>query len=53
MRNKIVTFKGGHLMCKSDFPYYKELLIKIRIIFPLREVPILKKNAMKENQYLI
>ena len=28
---KIVTFKGGHLMCKSDSPYHKELLIKERI----------------------
>ena len=31
VRNKIVTFKGGHLCDISDFLYYKELLIQERI----------------------
>ena len=36
VRNKIVTFKGGHLIMsikcdKNDLPYYKELLKKDRI----------------------
>ena len=48
----------------SDFLYYKELLVKERIrsrweqtlsfkIFPLREVPNLKRAAIEENHCLI
>ena len=48
---KIVTFKGGHLYGKSDFPYHENLLLKERI--PLREVPILKREATEENHCLI
>ena len=56
---KIVTFKGGHLSGKRDFPYHKELLLKERIrslweqILSLREVPILKRDAIEENHCLI
>ena len=44
---KIVTFNVG----KVIFPYHKELLLKERIHspweqFPLREVPILKRDAL-------
>ena len=46
-------------MVKSDFPYNKELLLEERIrsvweqFFPLREVPISKRDAIEENQWLI
>ena len=47
-------------MVKSDFPYLKELLLKKRIrslwmqkIFPLREVPIMKREVIVENHCLI
>ena len=57
---KIVTFNGGHLMCKSYFPYHQELLLKERIrslweqfFFVLREVPISKRDANEENHCLI
>ena len=41
---------------KRDFPYHKELLSKERIrslFFPLREVPILKRDTIEENHCLI
>ena len=40
----------------SDFPCDKELLLKERIgsiFFPLKEVSILKRDAIEENQCLI
>ena len=41
--------------CKSDLSYHKELLLRgrIRSLFPLREVPILKRDAIEENRWLI
>ena len=39
LRNKTVTFKGGH-QCGSK-------------IFPLREVPILKRDAIEEHHCLV
>ena len=45
-------------MILSLFPYHKELLLKERIrslweqIFLLREVPILKRDAIEENHCL-
>ena len=56
---KIVTFKGGQCD-KGDFPYYEELLNKGKNLlpcgsefFPLREVLILKRDAIEENHCLI
>ena len=46
-------------MWKSEFPYHNELLFKERIrssgskFFPLREVPILSRDAIEENHCLI
>ena len=56
---KIVTFKGGHLMCDSDFRYYKELLIKERICSLWEQILSFKKSshfgkgAIVENHCLI
>ena len=44
---KIVTFKGGHLMWLKS---HKEFTGKF---FPLREVPILKRDVIEENHCLI
>ena len=59
MRNKNSNIQGMLQCDKNDFPYAKELLIQERIrslwerILPLREVPILKRDAIEENQCLI
>ena len=55
---KIVHIQGRSPNVVSDFPYHKELLLKKRThclestFFPLREVPILKKDAIEENHCL-
>ena len=58
MHNKIVNSKEVNLCDKSDFPYYKELLIK-EIIRPLWEQIIsfkrsshAKRDANEENHFL-
>ena len=56
---KIVSFKGGHLMWKSDFPYHKELLLKERIhsiseqILSLKRSFHFEKKQIEENNCLI
>ena len=48
MHNKNSNFQGRALnVIKVIFPYYKELLIK------LREVPVLKRDTIEENHCLI
>ena len=57
MRNK-KSNQGGHCD-KSDFPYYKELLIKERIrslweqILSFKRSSILKRDTIEENHCLI
>ena len=59
MRNKNSYILGRSPNVVSDFPYQKELLLKERIqfapfgskFFPLREVSILKNDAIEENHF--
>ena len=55
MRNKNSNIQGR----SRDFPCHKELLLKVRIcssgskFFPLREFPIMKRDAIEENHCLV
>ena len=60
MRNKDSNTKGSPpYVIKSDFPYLKELLLKERMapsgikFFPLREVPILKRDVIVDKHCMI
>ena len=45
VRNKKVTFKGDHSMCKSDLSYRKELLLKERIRSLWEQILFFKKSS--------
>ena len=58
VRNKNSNIQGRLPNVVSDFQYHKELILKERIcsgseFFPLRKVPILKRDAIEENNCLI
>ena len=60
VRNKNSNIQGrSPNVVKGDFPYHKELLLKKEFapsgskFFPLRVVPILKRDAIGENHWLI
>ena len=48
MRNKKVTFKGGHLLWQSDFLYHKELLLKERIRSLWEQILCFKRSSYFE-----
>ena len=48
VRTKIVTFKGGHLCDKKDFPYHKELLLKERIRSLWEQILSFKRSSHLE-----